>query len=96
MAECGHSSLTVVTCQPFVSGLNLWVVEGVFSWDDSFSSGVHDHRAVPVVGPHCSQQHTLLADATEAKSGFVLALRLILTSISAFKVDYVTHRTRVK
>lgn len=70
MAERGRSSLTEVAGQPFVAGLDLWVVESSLCWDDRLSSGVHDHCAVPVVGPHCSQQHTLLTDAREAKSVF--------------------------
>lgn len=86
MVECGDLLLTEVASQPFVAGLNLWVVESGLSWDDRLSSGVHDHRAVPVVGPHRSQQHPLLTDARAAESGIVLVLlRSILLSISTFE-----------
>lgn len=65
MAECRRMSLTEVTGQSLVSRLNLWVVEVGLSWDDSFSCSMHYHCAIPVVGPHCSQQHTLLGDTRE-------------------------------
>lgn len=59
----GHFSLTEVPGEPFVPDLSLRVIELGFSWDDCFPSGVHDHRPVPVVGSHGSQQHTSLPGA---------------------------------